>query len=216
MAKTPNKSSSNGPVGKLIVIEGIDGIGKTTQIELLAKTLTSYDYDGLVFDFPQYSATSEVMLNKYQQGKYGDLNPQAASTLFTIDRFDVSNNMREHLSDGKIILANRYTPSNAAYQGAKISDREERIKFYKWLDHLEYTIFNLPKPDLTLILHIPTEHTPDNLKSIQQTYFEVANLFPNTKLIECSDDAGHRLSPQEIQAKIWELIRRMVLKNNSF
>lgn len=215
MAKNTNKSASNEQQGKLIVIEGIDGIGKTTQIELLANTLSNYDYDGLVFDFPQYSDTSSEMLKKYSTSDYGELNPEAASILFALDRFDVSFKMREHLRTGKIILANRYTPSNAAYQGSKISNTEERIKFYKWLDHLEYATFNLPKPDLTLILHAPTEHTPDNLKTIQQTYLEVANLFPNTKLIECYKD-DKRLSPQEIQAKIWELIRRMVLKNNSF
>ncbi len=215
MAKNSNKTIENSTQGKLIVIEGIDGIGKTTQIELLAKTLTSYNYDGLVFDFPQYSDTSEAMLNRYRSGQYGDLNPQASSILFALDRFDVSFNLREHLESGKIILTNRYVPSNAAYQGARITDREERIKFYKWLDHLEHTIFNLPKPDLTLILHTPTENTPIDLKDVQQTYVEVANLFPNTKLVECYQD-GQLLSPQEIQAKVWELIRRMVLKNNSF
>ncbi len=222
--------------GKFIVIEGTDGTGKTTQVKLLAETLASYDYDGVIFDFPQYTNVSSALLDNYLKGVYGQLNPEAASILYAVDRFDASYSVREHLNDGKIVLANRYVTSNAGHQGAKIFDAQERIKFFKWLDNLEYTTFNIPRPDLTIILHLPVEMTlelmkqgnkdkgtvPDihetdleHLKRAEQVYLEIAGLFPNTKLVECSEN-GVLLTPQEIHVKIWELIRRIVLKNNSF
>jgi hypothetical protein len=106
----------------------------------------------------------------------------------------------------------------------------------KWLDHLEFTTFGIPRPDLTIILHAPVEATlnlitqghqkkgtkPDlhdqdlqHLRAAEQAYLEISELFPNTKLVECM--AGDQLlTPQEVHAKIWELVRRIVLKNNSF
>ncbi len=222
--------------GKFIVIEGTDGTGKTTQVDLLAKTLTNYDYDGAIFDFPQYSNVSSSLLENYLAGYYGHLNPEAASILYAVDRFDASFRIRDAINSGQIILANRYVTSNAGHQGSKIEDKNDRIKFYKWLDNLEFTTFNIPRPDLTIILHVPAEVTlelikkgheakgtkPDlhdtdieHLQKAEQVYMEIAQLFPNTKLIECYED-GRLLSPQEIHSKIWELIRRIVLKNNSF
>ncbi len=222
--------------GKFIVIEGTDGTGKTTQIKLLAETLANYNYDGVIFDFPQYTNVSSALLDNYLKGVYGQLNPEAASILYAVDRFDASFSVREHLAEGKIVLANRYVTSNAGHQGAKIADAQERVKFFKWLDHLEYNTFNIPKADLTIILHLPVEMTvelmkqgnkdkgtvPDihetdleHLRRAEQVYLEIAELFPNTKLVECSED-GKLLNPQEIHVKIWELVRRIVLKNNSF
>jgi dTMP kinase len=222
--------------GKFIVIEGTDGTGKTTQVKLLAETLSSYNYDGVVFDFPQYTNVSSALLENYLKGVYGELGPEAASILYAVDRFDASFSVREHLEQGRVVLANRYVSSNAGHQGAKIFDAQERIKFFKWLDHLEYTTFNIPRPDLTIILHLPVQMsldliakghaakgtTPDlhdqdqnHLERAEQVYLEIAELFPNTKLVECAED-GRLLSPQEIHAKVWELVRRIVLKNNTF
>lgn len=222
--------------GKFIVIEGTDGTGKTTQIRLLAETLANYNYDGVIFDFPQYSNVSSALLDNYLKGYYGNLNPEAASILYAVDRFDASFAVREHLEEGRIVLANRYVSSNAGHQGAKIPDALERIKFFKWLDNLEYHTFNIPRPDLTIILHLPVlqslelikkgheakgtkpdlhDQNLEHLQHAEQVYLEIAELFPNTKLVECFED-GRLLTPQEVHAKIWELIRRIVLKNNTF
>lgn len=222
--------------GKFIVIEGMDGTGKTTQVDLLAQTLSEFNYEGVIFDFPQYSQASSSLLQSYLAGQYGQLGPEAASILYAVDRFDASFKMKEEIAKGRIILANRYATSNSAHQGAKIADDAERIKFYKWVDNLEYNIFNIPKPDLTIILHVPLEQSlelirrghetkgthPDlhdqdieYLKQTEAIYEEIAQLFPNTKMIECFED-GRLLSPNEVHVKVWELVRRMVLKNNSF
>ncbi len=229
--KTESKHPS--PVGKLIVIDGAEGTGKATQTELLAQTLGLSGYDGAMLDFPQYNTASAAMLEKYLRGDYGQLNPEAASILYAIDRFDAKDKLRDYLSQGKIILANRYVTSNAGHQGAKIQDYEERVKFYKWLRNLEFSIFGIPQPDLNIILHIPTEiswelierrsttekrvrdmHELDreHLEAAEKVYVEIASLFPNTRLVECFED-GRLLTPQEVHGKVWDLVRRIALKD---
>jgi dTMP kinase len=230
------------PQGRFIVIDGADGSGKTTQIQLLAETLqvSGYNntlklpgYDHALFDFPQYNTASAAMLERYLAGEYGKLPPEAASILYAIDRFDASYKLRDMLEGGKIVIANRYVTSNAGHQGAKIPDRSERIKFYRWLNDLEFNIFNIPKPHLNIILHVPSDITweliekrsieqgrkrdlheadKEHLQRAEQVYFEIAELFPNTRLIECVEN-GQLLSPNEIHAKVWELVRRIALKD---
>lgn len=228
---TPKKPTHS--YGKFIVIDGPDGSGKKTQTEMLIKTLEVSGYDGGMMDFPQYGKVSSAMLEKYLSGQYGQLNPEAASIFYAIDRFDASFKLRGHLSDGKIVIANRYVSSNAGHQGAKISDYNDRIKFYKWLDNLEYGTYNIPKPDLNIILHIPSEvaweliekrshdqdrkrdiheQDRDHLKRAEAVYLEIAELFPNTRLVECVEN-GVLLTPQQVHAKVWELVRRITLKD---
>lgn len=211
--------------GKLIAIEGIDGVGKSTQLELLARTLTDHNYEGMIFEFPQYSEVSIGLLKKYLSGDYGQLSPEAASILFAIDRMDASKAINEQLNQGKIILTKRYAAANAAHQGHVIADKSQRIKFYRWLDWLEYSTFNIPRPDLTIVLHAPAEilyadNPPANSEQVNnqniiKSYIEIANLLPNVKLVDCSTN-GQMLTPAEIHTKVWELIRRIVLKNNAF
>ncbi len=219
--------------GRFIVIDGPDGTGKKTQTDLLAQTLAVSGYDGMMFDFPQYGRVSSAMLEKYLNGDYGQLSPEAASIFFAIDRFDASFKLREMMDSGKIILSNRYVTSNAGHQGAKIPEYEDRIKFYKWLDNLEHGTYNAPKADLNIILHIPSEKAmelidarsvkenrkkdiyeqdAEHLRRAEQVYLEIAELFPNTRLVECVEN-GRLLSPSEVHTKVWELVRRIALKD---
>lgn len=223
-------ASSN---GRFIVIDGPDGSGKKTQTDLLLKTLRTSGYEAGMMDFPQYGEVSAALVEKYLRGEYGQLNPEAASIFYAIDRFDASFKLREFLNNGNIVLANRYVTSNAGHQGAKIFDPSDRIKFFKWLDNLEYGIYNIPKPDLNIILHVPSEvawelieqrskdedrqrdiHEQDaeHLKRAEAVYLEIAELFPNTRLIECVEN-GHLLTPMQIHTKVWELVRRITLKD---
>lgn len=232
-SKSKKEDNNIQPKGRFIVIDGTDGTGKTTQINLLAKTLEVSGYDHTMFDFPQYKTHSAAMLERYLSGEYGQLNPEAASILYAIDRFDASFKIREMMNQNKIILTNRYVTSNAGHQGGKIEDPEKRIKFYKWLDNLEHGTFSVPKPDLTVILHVPVEmsielikkgheakgtkpdlHDQDieHLKKAEKVYMEIAELFPNTRLIECAEN-GQMLSPNAIHSKIWEIVRRITLKD---
>ncbi|HYV33874.1 MAG TPA: dTMP kinase [Candidatus Limnocylindria bacterium] len=228
------KSKKESPSGKFIVIDGTDGSGKTTQAELLIKELELSGYNVETLVFPQYGSKSAGVVEEYLQGKYGQMNPQAASLLYAVDRFDASFKIRKLLSQGKIIVCQRYVTSNAGHQGGNIKDDVERVKFFRWLDNIEYGIFNIPKPDLNLILHVPAEIAfklvgarakkqkikndllEKDLKHLQRAekvYLEIAKLFPNTKLVECVSK-GKLLSPSDIHNKVWDLVRRIALKNN--
>jgi dTMP kinase len=224
--------------GKFIVIDGTDGSGITTQTALLKDTLAIEGYEVAVADFPRYGQKSAGMVEEYLNGKYGQVNPQAASIFYAVDRFDASREILQWLNEGKIVICNRYVTANAGHQGGKIEDAEERIKFFRWLDHLEYQIFNIPRPDLNVILHMPAEtaqglvdrkdasarvyaggkkrdlHEADlnHLKHAEQVYLELANLLPNTKVVRCVEE-DKLLTPQEVHAKVWQLVRRIALKN---
>lgn len=228
------KAQGPRPRGKFIVIEGTDGSGKTTQTALLKETLLNNDYNVEHIKFPQYGNKAAGAIEEYLAGNYGQVNPYAASVLYAVDRFDASFKIRELLDAGKIIICERYVTSNAGHQGANIENPDERIKYFKWLDNLEYSIFKIPKPDLNIILHIPADKTYElvqerakkedikydllekdleHLKRAEQVYLEIAKLFPNTKLVECMGD-GELLKPHQIHNKVWELVRRIALKNS--
>ncbi len=232
--------SKNAPVasGKLIVLDGTDGSGKTTQTKLLVEELTTAGYPVEMADFPQYGKKSAGLVEEYLNGKYGQVGPKAASIFYAIDRFDAAFQIRQWLAEGKIVVSNRYVTASAGHQGGKIADSIDRRNYFRWLNDLEYEIFAIPKPDLNIILHVPAEmaqelvdkksqaerayaggkkrdlHEEDleHLKSAEQVFIEIANLFPNTKLVECVQK-GALLTPQEVHNKVWELVRRIVLKN---
>ncbi|MCL5666884.1 MAG: deoxynucleoside kinase [Patescibacteria group bacterium] len=232
------KKKKGAQAGKLIVIDGTDGSGKTTQLNLLADELKLSGYRVEIADFPQYGTKSAGMIEEYLNGKYGQVAPRAASIFYAVDRFDASFKIRQWLEEGKIVVSNRYVTANAGHQGGKIPDHGERVRFFKWLDNLEYDIFSIPKPDLNIILHVPAEvaqklvdlksvehheytngkkrdlHEADlqHLKNAEKTYLEIAKLFPNTKMVECVKDS-ELLPPEQIHNKVWELVRRIALKD---
>ena len=143
--------------GKFIVIDGIDGSGKSTQTQMLADTLKKEAFEVELTDFPQYGQKSAGAVEEYLNGKYGQLNSYVASIFYAVDRFDASFKIRRWLDQGKIVISNRYVTANAGHQGGKIEDRAERVKYFKWLENLEYNIFGIPKPDLNIILHVPAK-----------------------------------------------------------
>ena len=118
--------------GKLIVIEGPDGSGKTEQWKLLAQRLKTEKHQVELVDFPQYSKVSAGLISNYLRGIYGkpdEVSPYAASLFYALDRYDLSFKMRQWLAEGKIILANRYVASNGGHQGGKIRNEKERREF---------------------------------------------------------------------------------------
>ncbi len=233
-----NKNEQQPSKGRFIVIDGTDGSGKATQTNLLVEELKLGGYEVEMTDFPQYGTKSAGLIEEYLNGKYGQVGPEAASIFYAIDRFDASFKIREWLAAGKIVISNRYVTANAGHQGGKIADDMDRLKYFKWLDNLEYNIFNIPKPDLNIILHMPAEmaqelvdkksadvrgyangkkrdlHEADlnHLKNAEKVYLEIAKLFPNTKLVECVTN-GKLQSPAEVHNKVWELVRRIALKD---
>lgn len=206
-SKTPPKNSALN--SRFIVIDGPADSNKAEQIELLQRTLEVSGYDSEFVDFPLEDGAATLLLEKYHAGDYGELNVEAAAIIYALDRLDASSKIKQLLSAGKIVITNRYITSNAAHQGINIADKDQRIKFYRWLDMLEYGIFNLPKPDLNIILYSGNNSDADDAQ--QKVFYEIAELFPNTRLIECINN-NNWLPQNQIHAKVWELVRRIALK----
>lgn len=219
--------------GRFIVIDGIDGSGKSTQLKLLEDELKIIGYKTEVIHFPQHGERSAALVDDYLAGKYGQVGPYPASVFYAVDRFDAAFRLKAWLQQGKVVLCDRYVTANAAHQGGKISDHVERLKFFKWLDNLEYNIFGIPRPDLNIILNVPVaaavqmiklrksdaghvdkmhEVSSEHLTNTHKTFLEIARLMPNTKLVECMD-GNELLLPDKIHNKVWDLVRRIALKD---
>ena len=156
----------------LIVFEGIDGSGKSTQFQMLCDHMekTGKPYTRIVF--PQYDKASSALLRMYLNGEFGEdpdaVGPYAASTFYAVDRYASYKRVwgGAH-SAGATILADRYTTSNAVHQGAKLKG-EKRLQFFRWLDEFEHGYMELPRPDLVLYMEIPLETALENMRRRQE------------------------------------------------
>ena len=147
--------------GKLIVLEGIDGSGKSTQYERLCKRLESEGVNFRRVVFPRYDKESSALIRAYLGGEFGarpsDVNAYAASTFYAVDRFaSFKTDWQEYYCGGGIVFADRYTTSNACHQGSKLRP-EERQKFFDWLYDFEFEKLALPRPDLVIYLDTDIE-----------------------------------------------------------
>ena len=148
-------------MGKLIVFEGTDGTGKSTQFSLLTKELEKNGCTFKRLQFPQYAEPSSSLIRMYLNGEFGEdpdaVNAYAASTFYAVDRYASFKKIwQTYYEDGGLLLSDRYTTSNAVHQGSKMPDGE-REEFFGWLADLEYNRMGLPKPDLVLLLDMPIE-----------------------------------------------------------
>ena len=144
--------------GKLIIMEGIDGSGKSTQYKILRERLAAEGKEFRSIVFPRYSEESSALIRAYLGGQFGDrpgdVNPYAASTFFAVDRFaSFKTDWGDYYKQGGLVLADRYTTSNACHQGSKVPP-EERQQYLDWLYDFEFRLMELPKPDLVLYLDI--------------------------------------------------------------
>ena len=147
--------------GKLIVLEGIDGSGKSAQFRRLCARLEKdgIDYNHIVF--PRYGEESSALIRMYLNGEFGtrpdDVNAYTASTFFAVDRFaSYKKDWGATYESGGLFLSDRYTTSNAVHQGSKLPD-EELPAFFRWLSDLEYDKMGLPRPDLVIYLDVDLE-----------------------------------------------------------
>lgn len=147
--------------GKLIVIEGLDGSGKATQAQQLLETLQAKGERVMKVSFPDYESDSSALVKMYLAGEFGTdpnaVNPYAASSFYAVDRFaSYTKNWKEFYQSGGIVIADRYTTSNAIHQCAKLPEAEWD-GFIKWLFHYEYELLGIPAPYRTIYLRVDPE-----------------------------------------------------------
>ena len=228
--------------GKLIVIDGTDGSGKATQVELLSKRLKKEGKKVKVVDFPEYyknffgAFLGHCLSEQYYN--FLTVHPKIASVIYAADRWESSEEMREWLKKGYIIIANRYISANQIHQGGKTKDAKRRNDFLKWLEKMEYDVFKIPRPDLTLYLSLPIEIVVKLLKERDSSKMKRAYLkkkkdvheadinflinsrksalklvkeIPNFLKVECSKK-GEILSREEIHEIIYDKVKKILKK----
>ncbi len=154
--------------GKLIVIDGIDGVGKATQTGLLVARLKKMKVKVKRIDFPRYyDNVFGKLIGECLAGKYGEfirLHPKIVSVLFAADRFESKQQIETWLKKGYTVIADRYVSSNQIHQGGKIKNPKEKKEFLKWLDTIEHKVFGLPRPDAIIYLDLPVAMSMELLK----------------------------------------------------
>ena len=159
-------------MGKLIVIEGTDGSGKSTQFKLLTERLSREGTAFKCLEFPRYSEPSSTLIKMYLGGEFGshpsDVNSYAASTFYAVDRYaSYKQDWGQWYEEGGLVLTGRYTTSNAVHQASK-EQGEDQTKYLKWLYEFEYDLLGLPRPDLTIYLDVPTDFTEKLMRRREQ------------------------------------------------
>ncbi|HYF29237.1 MAG TPA: thymidylate kinase [Candidatus Paceibacterota bacterium] len=147
--------------GVFIVLDGNDGSGKATQTELLNQALAEKGIESVKLDFPAYDRNLfGALVGECLAGKHGDflhLDPKIASPLYALDRLESTPSIKEALSAGKVVLADRFASSNQIHQGGKIEDEAEREAFLLWLEQMEHEVLGIPRPDAIIYLKVPVE-----------------------------------------------------------
>lgn len=155
--------------GKLIVFDGNDGSGKQTQVRVLIERLEKEGKQVRTIDFPQYDRNFfGKAIADGQCGNFGtdwtELDPRIVSVFYAADRFETSPRIKKWLEDGYVVILDRYVSANQIHQGQKIDDLMERRGFLSWLSRMEYSVFQIPKPDVVFYLNVPLERNLENLK----------------------------------------------------
>ncbi len=218
-------------MGKLIVIEGTDGSGKTTQFHILTERLRKEQVQFHELVFPRYSEPSSALIRMYLGGEFGsrptDVNAYAASAFYAVDRYaSFRQDWGELYRKGGLIVSDRYTTSNAVHQASK-EPPEKQGDFLKWLYDFEYDKLGLPRPDLTIYLDVPTDFTERLLRSREQDTHTHADIheqdvsylticretgrkaakFYGWTVVDCVKD-GKMRSMEDIHQEIYRLVRQ--------
>lgn len=215
--------------GKLIVFEGTDGSGKSTQFGALCRRLDGMGKEYRKLVFPQYSEPSSALIRMYLGGEFGknpaDVNPFAASAFYAVDRYaSLKKVWGRYYEEGGLVLTDRYTTSNAVHQAVKCAPAD-RPAFLRWLDDFEHDKMGLPRPDLVLYLDMPTDKAVELLRSREAATHTQADIHEldtgylaacresalqaaqvlGWKKISCVDAGGALRSIEDIHEEIWAL-----------
>lgn len=226
--------------GKIIVIEGVDGSGKSTQTKLLINRCQQEGIKTFTIHFPQHGeSVYGNLIDSYLRGEFGDvtkLNPYLISTLYAGDRFEAKEKLINALKTNHLIILDRYLTSNIAYQRSKIESLEERRVYLKWLRSLEHEIFQIPKEDLVIFLDLPPEESQrlmnqkslrdytngqlldqheqniDFLRKSYRSYLEAINEESHWQKVSCLEygATGSLRSIDEIHEDVWRLVSEFI------
>ena len=225
----------------LIVLEGLDGAGKSTQVHKLKNYLEGLNANLEYIHFPRYDApVYGNLISKFLRGGFGPLeavHPQLVALLFAEDRHTALPSIKRTLEQGGTVLLDRFVYSNIAYQCAKLDDPAEREEVRNWILDTEFGTFGLPRPDLNIFLNVPIDFVEESLsanragddrdylqgqkdiheadigfqKKVREMYLELADSDPGLKVVDCSDPCGRMLDADSIVAKIKTLADSVIL-----
>jgi dTMP kinase len=217
---------------KFLVVEGIDGSGKSTQINLLKKHL---EEKGIAYRYIHFPRTETGiygdLIARFLRGDFGNLNvvdPYLVALIYAGDRKDAADQIREWISQGYLVLLDRYVYSNIAFQCAKMVKTEDQEKLRNWILQLEYSYHHIPQPDLNILLDVPFSFTRKKLTAnrsgnerdylqgmrdiheedlefqqrVRNMYIRQAETCTDLKLINCVDDHGEMVNPDAIFTEI--------------
>jgi dTMP kinase len=231
LVEARQRAGSSGARARLIALEGIDGSGKGTQAERLVERLRKSGLGTTLISFPRYEATFfGGLVGSFLNGKFGSLNevhPMLVSLLFAGDRFESSAMLQTALTTSDVVVLDRYVASNVAHQGAKRAGAE-RDALCRSIEHVEYDLFNMPRPDSVILLDLSvdwaqklvaqkaarkyTDRAADiqeadaaYLAGVRELYLELAAREPNWTVIHC-EQGGSLRSIDAIAEEIWQLV----------
>jgi len=227
--------------GTFLVLDGNDGSGKATQAALLVDALQKEGIPATKIDFPRYHTNvMGKLIGECLSGAYGDfvgLDPRITSVLYAADRFESAGAIREALAEGKVVVADRYASSNQIHQGGKIESPEDRKRFLRWLEEVEYGVFGIPKPDAVVYLKVPVtvslelltqkreakigmladgetdqaEQDRQYLERSHDTALWLSEREPNWLVVDCVDEAGAMRSRDSIHDELLAAVRSRLL-----
>ncbi len=219
--------------GKFIVIEGTDGSGKATQADRLVIYLRGRGHKVHLIDFPRYyDSFHGDTISRYLNGEFGDVydvNPYLASLTYALDRVTAKEELSSWLNAGNDVIANRYTLSNMAFQAVKLP-LNKRDEFIGWVEEMEYRVHKIPREDLVIFLHLPTEYSQQlirrkppraytkktrdihersmaYLQEVEKQYLALYERFQHIRKINCLDKSNHIRPIEEIHKEIINLLK---------
>lgn len=222
--------------GKIITIEGLDGAGKSTQIELLTDKLTQLGIKHKFIHFPMLNqGVYGTLVAEFLRGEFGSLenvHPKLVALLFAEDRNEHKHKLEEWLAEGYLVILDRYVKSNIAFQCAKLKGASEKEALKQWILEFEFDFHKLPKPEASFFLNVPMQQIENSLKNVRvgedrdylegktdihedsldfqkQVLAEYLKLLKNTSNfheVKCFSEAEEWLSPKEIHQTIFEKI----------
>ena len=216
-----------------IVLEGLDGAGKSTQIAKLRDLFHSRGIESEYLHFPRFDApVYGELIARFLRGDLGTVdavNPYLVALLYAGDRADAAATIRRWIGEGKVVIVDRYVYSNIGYQCAKIADAEERTRLREWILKTEFEEFAIPRPDLSLFLDVPFEFTAKKLtetregddskdiheasldlqRRVREVYIDAAQQGSDIEVVDCSTEEGTMASPEVIFERIMHYVERL-------